>query len=144
MEFGLWVLFGLVGGAASIWVSRLLDRERLVFGGALVIAGVWYVAFGVHAGRDFEVLLPQILGGAFFALCGLAGIRYSVLFVSIGWLVHVGWDFASPVFSDVSYMPSWTVPACLGFDVLVGVYLFLRYRDAYPIPARPESAHAVG
>ena len=105
-----------------------------------MIAGVWYVTFGVLAGRLVEVLLPQILGGAFFSCCGLAGLSHSILFISVGWLVHVGWDFGSPLISHVSYMPSWTAPACLGFDVLVGVYLFLRHRDAYPILARLAQA----
>ena len=136
MEFMLWVIIGVVAAGLFIAIARALDQERLVFGSALMIAGVWYVSFGVLAGRDAAVLLPQILGGAVFLLCGLAGIRHSILFLSFGWLVHVGWDFGSPLFSDVSYMPSWTVPACLGFDLLVGGYLFLRFRGGYPISAQ--------
>ena len=140
MEFTLWVLFGLVAGAAAIAVSRALDREKAIFGIALLVAGVWYVSFGLIAERPLDVLLPQVLGGGFFVLCALAGFRYSLLFLSLGWLVHVGWDFGSPLLSDVSYMPSWTAPACLGFDVLVGSYLFLRFRNAYPV--RASLAHA--
>ena len=94
MEFALWVLFGLVGGAVGIVLSRSLDRERAVFGGALLIAGVWSVGFGAAAGRSLAVLWPQILGGTFFVLCGVLGLRRSLVFLSIGWLVHIGWDFA--------------------------------------------------
>lgn len=140
MEFVLWVVFGIAAGALSIGIARAMDQERAIFGAALIIAGAWYVAFGVHDGRNLNVLLPQILGGSFFVLCGLAGMRHSVLFLSLGWLFHAAWDFASPLISDVSYMPGWTAPACLGFDVLIGGYLFLRFRNWHTITAKTTEA----
>ncbi len=128
----LWVLFGLATGAATIALARALDRERTLLGGLLVVLGIWYLLWGVADGRSFDVLLPQILGGVFFATCGVLGLRSSLVFLAIGWALHAGWDFASPLFSDVSYMPSWTAPACLGYDLLLGGYLFRLSRQDAP------------
>ena len=125
-----WIGFGLVTSAMLVWVSRRLDRDRAILGGGLVLLGGWYLGFGVSAGHGMDVLWPQVIGGAFFALCGVAGILSSLLFLAAGWALHALWDLASPLFSNVSYMPHWTAPACLGFDLLIGGYLVLRWRRA--------------
>jgi hypothetical protein len=95
-----------------------------------MLLGGWYLAFGVTAGHGVDVLLPQALGGLFFAACGFAGLKYSLLFSSVGWALHAAWDFGSPMFSDVSYMPHWTAPACLGFDLMISSYIFVRWQHA--------------
>jgi len=132
MAFVLWIVFGLVTGAATIALARALDRERALLGGLLVGLGIWYLVWGVADGRSLDVLAPQILGGVFFSICGVSGLRASRVFLAIGWTLHAGWDFASPLFSDVSYMPSWTAPACLGYDLLLGGYLFRQSRQNTP------------
>jgi len=58
-----------------------------------------------------------------FCILGALGLR-QILFLSVGWTLHALWDLVSPLFSDVGHMPHWTVPLCLGFDLLVGAYLF--------------------
>lgn len=125
-----WVLFGLVTAGLLAWVCHRLDRDREILGISLILLGGWYLVFGVTAGQGVQVLLPQAAGGLFFAACGLAGLKYSLLFLSMGWSLHAAWDIASPLFSDVSYMPHWTAPACLGFDLLLGTYIFAKWRHA--------------
>ena len=129
MVFMFWVVFGLVTSGMLVAISRWLDRDRLILGSGLVLLGGWYLLFGVSAGHGFDVLWPQLLGGAFFVACGIAGLFLSLLFLSAGWTLHAFWDLASPMISDVSYMPHWTAPACLGFDLLIGAYLLVRWRN---------------
>ena len=88
--------------------------------------GLWYLSFGIMDGAALSTLLPQILGGLFFAALGYWGFTRSLFFAGIGWMIHATWDFASPHFSDTSYMPEWAAPLCLGFDILVGIYLLAR------------------
>lgn len=128
LEYILWVIFGLVTSAMLVWMSHRLNRDREILGIGLVLLGGWYVAFGISAGYGMETLLPQFIGGFFFATCGVAGIKSSLLFLSVGWALHAAWDVASPLFSDVSYMPDWTAPACLGFDLLIASYLFTKWQ----------------
>ena len=138
-----WVVGGFLLGLASIALARRLELEREILSGALVLLGVWYLGFGIYDGRSAAELLPQILGGLFFASCGVLGLRVSPVFAAVGWTLHAGWDFLSPALWDVSYMPSWTAPACLGYDVLLGTHLFrLWRRDADDAIAPASSASA--
>lgn len=131
MIFTLWIIFGVASGLAAIWLSRVLKSEGLVFGTSLIIAAFWYLGFGILSGHTLTILAPQIIGSVFFFFCGIFGFRYTLI-LSVGWFAHIVWDVSSPMFSNVSYMPHWTVPACLGFDTLSGCYLFARYKDMYP------------
>lgn len=108
----------------SAWRSAWI--EKLLGAGLLMGVGVWYLGFGIFEGTTLTVLIPQILGGLFFAVLGYLGFTRSLFFPGIGWMIHATWDFASPHFSDVSYMPEWAAPMCLSFDILVGVYLLAR------------------
>jgi len=141
LEFLFWVVSGFVLGVATIVGTRATGRDRTLLSGLLFVLGGWYLAWGAWDGRSFEVLLPQILGGAFFAMCGVLGLRVSLGFAALGWVLHAGWDFASPHISDVSYMPGWTAPVCLGYDLVLGVYLFRTWRQGdSPIPTDATEA----
>ena len=136
MTYALIVLLGLVLGFALIGVARkLMDQERLVFGLALVGAALWYIGFGLYANSGFAVLLPQLLAGGFFLLMAVLGIRTSVLFLGICWLLHAPWDILGDMYLDMSYAPFWTAPLCLGFDLLVGAYLVMRSRGRFELQA---------
>ena len=134
LAFLAWVLIGLALAAGFIVVGRRSEGwEKGLLSGSLLPLGVWYLAFGIAAGTPPIALLPQAIGGAIFAYLGWLGLRRSLFFAGLGWLIHGTWDFASPHFSDVSYMPSWTAPACLGFDILLGVYLLSRAQGHFLI-----------
>jgi len=132
--FFLWTFIGLVLAMGFIVVGRRSEVwEKGILAGSLLPLGIWYLAFGVAAGVSFSALVPQAVGGAVFAYLGWLGIKRSLFFAGLGWLIHGTWDFASPQFSDVSYMPGWTAPACLGFDILLGIYLLSRAQGHFPI-----------
>jgi len=132
--FFVWVFTGLVLAIGFILVGRRSEVwEKYLLAGSLLLAGIWYVAFGLTAGISYIALLPQAIGGAGFALLGWLGMKRSLFFAGLGWLIHGTWDFASPHFSDVSYMPIWTAPVCLGFDILLGIYLLSRAHGYFSI-----------
>ena len=134
ITFLTWALIGLALAAGFIFVGRRSEAwEKNLLSGSLLPLGVWYLAFGITAGTSPIALLPQAIGGAIFAYLGWLGLRRSLFFAGVGWMLHGTWDFASPHFSDVTYMPSWTAPACLGFDILLGVYLLSRAQEHFLI-----------
>ena len=141
MTFSLWVLLGLCAGLLTIAAGRVWRVEQPLCALGLFAAGWWYLLFGVISGTGTSELLPQVLGGLFFVSLALLGFRW-LLCLSLGWSLHIVWDLLSPWFSDVTYMPGWSVPFCLGFDALLGAYLFLRYRGLFPITVA-EGAVAV-
>ncbi|GAA0483381.1 hypothetical protein GCM10009096_27240 [Parasphingorhabdus litoris] len=130
--FGFATAFWIGIGLATlyIWSARTSALvEKLLGAGLLMSIGLWYLGFGIFEGATLTALVPQILGGLFFAALGYLGFTRSLFFPGIGWMIHATWDFASPHFSDVSYMPEWAAPMCLGFDILVGIYLLARSQE---------------
>ena len=137
MPYVLAIMVGIAAAIAGIALSRRLDAERAIFGWALVIAAFWYIGFGVFHGQALSDLTPQLIAGAVFLALAVLGLTRSIAFTSAGWLLHVFWDYLGPYFGEV-IAPWWVAPACLGFDVVVGVYLLARYRGVAPLP-EPEA-----
>lgn len=141
----VWAGAGAVLVLLLIFIGRRSNRiERLWTSLGLMALGFWYLAFGVSSGASLAELLPQIIGGTIFAGLGWKGLNHKIFerglfFVGLGWLMHGTWDFASPHFSDVSYMPHWSAPMCLGFDLLLGVYLLSRAQEYFEIPKVTEA-----
>ena len=128
------VAIGVLLSALWIYVSRLNPRwESAVFGYTLVLAGLIYVMFGLLESRDLGSMIPEALAGIGFITLAIMGLRGSVLALGIGWILHGIWDVAVPTILDVSYVPWFLEPTCLGFDFVVGTYLLLRARDVFPV-----------
>ena len=126
------IVVGVLAAVAGIALSRRLDAERAIFGWALVIAAFWYIGFGVFHGQSVADLMPQLIAGAVFLALAVLGLTRSIAFTSAGWILHVFWDYLGPHLGEVM-TPWWVAPACLGFDVVVGVYLLARYGGVAPL-----------
>ena len=134
MSFFLtWLAIGVLTGFAFVWGGRQLNKEHLVFGISLLIAAIWYVGFGLFENIEGTRLIPQVLGGCFFGVCAVFGLRGSFRLLSIGWLLHLVWDSVSAVYLDATYVPEITLPGCVGFDSVVGIYLLLRHLGKYSL-----------
>ena len=133
MDYAIQVLVGVLLALVFIGIARGIKRERLIFGLSLLVAGFWYAGYGLFANFTIDVLTVQIVGGLLFIAAALLGLKYSILFIGVGWMSHGAWDLISPFISDVSYMPAWTEPVCLGYDLLVGIYLVLRWRGWFDL-----------
>jgi hypothetical protein len=118
---GLWI------GAAR----RYPVWEKEIFGYTLVLAGVIYVFFGLIEGRAIGTMMPEALVGLGFIILATLGLRGSLLALGIGWALHGTWDYAAPMLLDVSYVPWFLEPSCIGYDFIVGVYLILRSRGKF-------------
>ena len=132
MLYALAIMVGVAAAVAGIALSRRLNAEREIFGWALVIGAFWYIGFGVFHGHTLAELAPQLIAGAVFLGLAILGLAKSIVFTSVGWILHVFWDYLGPHLGPVAG-PWWVPPACLGFDVIVGVYLFARYRGVAPL-----------
>ena len=66
------------------------------------------------------------------AAFAVLGIKVSMWFLAIGWLLHGPWDFTVPNLEDTSHMPSWYAGICLGYDLLFGAYFVIRAMGGAP------------
>lgn len=117
-----WILVGAAAGAGFIWALRRLpaDRRQPIYGVALLVAVLIYVAFAMVAGT---ALVQEFGGGLMFAAMAFAGMRGYPMALAVGWATHGWWDAA--VHGTASAIaPAWYPPLCLGFDLLVAGAIF--------------------
>lgn len=118
------ILLGALSGGLLVLINRrwMYERQGQVWANSLIIAALIYVGFALFAGR-MDALGLETLGVILFAIPALLGMRYSVYFTAVGWLLHPIWDVALHSAETTPFVPWWYPPICLGFDLLVGIYL---------------------
>lgn len=57
----------------------------------LIAAAVIYVVFAI-VGQNFEWVKIELLGVLFYGVMAWLALKKSVLFLSLGWALHVFWD----------------------------------------------------
>ncbi len=121
------VLLGLIAGGALILVGRRWGGDsRRFYGAALFVAALVLLLFALIGGQGRDVWL-EAAGLALFGAAAWWGQRTPLL-IAAGWLAHIAWDVLLHPLDSAGYVPPWYVWACVGFDLLVGVYLLLKFR----------------
>lgn len=116
-----WSVIGLISLAVHFVLPQDISHTLAALLLAM-IAGI-YVGFAALDGRMSRILVESVVACLFvaFALWSLISAPY---LLPLGYIAHAGWDFLhhTPLFK-VS-MPGWYIPACVVYDVMVGVGLW--------------------
>ncbi len=120
-----WVLLGVALAIPYVGVGRRLTgrRARVWWAGGLVVAALVYVAFAVARGAPPLALAFEAAGVVGYGMFAWLGLRGHAGWLAAGWLLHPLWDVG--LHTGFALAPAWYVWACLGFDVVVGVWLYL-------------------
>ena len=126
---------GAIGGALLSLIAFLLSRFVRDLAGRTLLATVLFAAAGAYLGFAFNPntpriwLLIELLQCIAFGTLGLYGWRGSPFWLALGWALHPVWDFGLHYLGPGdSYAPLPYVFACLSFDWVVAVYIFIAYR----------------
>lgn len=130
--FITWVLTGVAGSILMILAGKKLNIITQLFSCSLLIAAIWYLFFGIQLQINIQLLYPQMIAGLFFAFCAWRGWQGSLFFIGIGWLTHGVWDLISNTMLSATYVPDLTLPACLGFDLVSGLYFLYQHIKHQP------------
>jgi hypothetical protein len=112
------------------WHRREGRTQRRVYAAALLVTALIYVGFAVLGGATPGWWLVEVGGVLLYgALAWWSLERWPVL-LPIGWAAHVLWDvllhgMATP------FVPAWYPALCVGFDLVVAVYLLGRMRTGW-------------
>lgn len=119
------ILTGLALGAAFVVVARKVDYpEGDLLATGLLVAAAIYVGFAVLWGEDGWIRFEAV-GVAIFSLIAFLARRFGILWIGAGWLLHIGWDYLFHMVGPGQHLaPAWYPPLCIGFDLVVGVYIF--------------------
>ncbi len=117
-----WSIIGLGSLALHIFLPQ--DVSHVVAAILLAtIAGV-YIGFAANDGRMSRIVVEATVA-CLFATFATWALITAPLLLPLGYIAHAGWDFLhhTPLFNVK--MPKWYVPACVIYDVIVGVGLWL-------------------
>jgi hypothetical protein len=119
----------LAGAAIGVVRAALPAYERHIWAATLTGAALVYVALALGAGLSTE-LLVETIGAIAFAKLALTGLLVSPWLLAVGWAAHAAWDVLIPTVIDTSFVPSWYVVVCIGFDLVVAFYLAVVARGS--------------
>lgn len=128
---GLWFGVGIVTAVIFLFYARSQGqpREFYILGTGLIIAAVIYVGFAALWGND-QWLLIEIAGIAIYGLFVFLALRFSPIWLAVGWAGHSLWDVALHLLGQGhAIAPEWYVIACLSFDLLVAGYILTRLAE---------------
>jgi hypothetical protein len=119
---------GAVAAAVTLLVPSLLS-SRAALGFLAVWLGVTagvYLGFALQDGRS-SALGVEVVGLALFAaLATIALARQTAWLLAAGYVGHGLWDLVHHRRGIDTAMPWWWVPACLGYDLVLGAYILIR------------------
>ena len=118
------ILLGLLSGAIFLFIARKIDySEGDLLASGLLAAAAIYVIFALIWGEDGWVRFEAV-GVAIFMLFAFLARRFGILWIGAGWLLHIGWDYLFHMAGPGAHLvPAWYPPVCIGFDLVVGVYI---------------------
>jgi len=120
----LLILLGLALGAAFVVIARKIDySEGDLLATGLLAAAAIYVGFAILWGEEGWIRFEAV-GVAIFSLIAFLARRFGILWIGVGWLLHVGWDYLFHMVGAGEHLvPAWYPPLCIGFDIVVGMYI---------------------
>lgn len=105
-------------------------REPFIYSVGLIVAALLYVGFSL-AGASSQWFMIELIGLVVFSLIAVLGLRVSLWFLTIGWVLHVSWDVLLHLMKEQPFVPNWYPVVCISFDLIVAGYIAtkLRKRD---------------
>jgi hypothetical protein len=86
-----------------------------------------YLGFALSDGRQSALGIEWVGLVLFMALATVALVRESAWLLAAGYLGHGVWDAVHHRREIDTAMPWWYVPACLGYDAVVAIYVLIRF-----------------
>jgi hypothetical protein len=127
MQTFIEIIIGILFAIAFIFYakrSKSYRGEKISYAIGLSIAAVIYVILGFFSSSSGWIL-TEFVGLLIYLPFAVLGVRFSGWFLCFGWLFHIGWDLVLHS-QTLAFVPSWYPAVCLGFDVLVAVYIGYR------------------
>jgi hypothetical protein len=108
---------------ATILCARLVgfDRDRACYPLLLIAIALLYVLFAAQGdARAAWVETPVALA---FAVLAVLSYRTSTGWLVAAYLLHAGWDVTHDVWVSNAGVPAWWPGLCVGYDVVIALYL---------------------
>lgn len=124
------IILGILIAIISVFlIARLYpNRDHAFWRVGLIVAALIYVLFALL--RNGISYLPLELGGLFFyGIFVWLSKRKALYWLAVGWGLHIGWDILLHTNPAMPFVPSWYPGVCLGFDIVIALYIFRIYQQ---------------
>lgn len=127
-----WISAAVLGVAlalVSLIIPWLLsDRDAFSFLAVwLGATGAVYLGFALNDGRE-KAFRTEVVGMALFMAAATAALALGwPWLLAAGYFGHCLWDLVHHGRGIDTTMPWWWVPACLGYDAVIGAYILIRF-----------------
>jgi len=131
MYYFLWFCLGVLLAVPLVILAESVKLNVMthLMGVSLVIAAIIYIGFALVWG-DTPWLFIELSGVVVYGLFYFLAVRFSAIWLSVGWLLHPIWDVVLHLNGPGSHLaPEWYAVACLSFDIVVAAYIFRRLRN---------------
>ncbi len=131
MNLWLEVVIGFALAAVSIFIIRQIypKKDHAFWRVGLVIAALIYVGFALAFGANMGWIIIELSGFAFYLFFAFLSKRVNLLFLAVGWGLHVLWDILLHGTSESAFVPDWYPGLCLGFDLAIAAYILYVVRE---------------
>ena len=118
------IIIGILLALICIFLAQRFfpNKEYAFWRVSLVIAAFIYVAFAL-IGQDNAYLPIEFGGVLLYGLFAFLSKKYSLYWLAIGWLFHIGWDMFLHAGPNTPFVPLGYPEACIGFDIIIAAYI---------------------
>lgn len=119
------IIVGAVLAIIAVFIVRQIypNKDHAFWRMGLIIAAVIYVGFLLFA-KDAAYLFMELGGVLLYGTFAFLSKRYSLYWLSAGWILHIAWDVFLHSPSTTPFVPHWYAGACIGFDIIIALYIF--------------------
>ena len=119
-ELAIGIIFaGLTILVVQAFPSRIHNNFYAL---ALIIAASIYVAFSFLS-QNTTWIFTEIIGVIIFSIIAFLGVKFSLWFLAIGWLIHPAWDLLIDNHNLTAFVPQWYPTVCIGYDIAIALYI---------------------
>jgi hypothetical protein len=133
MQTVIEIVVGLFLGVGFVLIVRMSRSYARSFAIGLVVTALIYVGLAIFKGSGRWILI-ELAGVAIFAVFAWLGLRKSGWMLALGWALHPLWDAGLHDYST-QFVPHWYIGGCIGFDLLVAIYIAFRVKNLNAKPS---------
>lgn len=129
-NFSIHLVIGIVSGIVFITIARrcAVNLEKRIYAVGLALAALIYVGLAAMGSASVNWNVVELAGLAVFTLVAVLGLKVSTWFLAAGWAVHGLWDVLLHLRQHTTFVPEWYPVICLGFDLIVAIYIATRFK----------------
>lgn len=124
-----WLFIGVIAGAAFVYLAGFFGRPQSNYRNGLVVAALIYVGFALAHG-DLMWVGVEIVGVFIFGFFAWKSRNKAYEWFAAGWALHPLWDVGLHSWGKGREVaPDWYVIACISFDIVAAILMFLLIRE---------------